>query len=58
MNATLKTIPTEKSKMILKILMDAVAETLEKKRRLGQYAVMWDGKKPVQKGADAPTPKD
>lgn len=58
MSTTHKTVPSEKSKEILKVLMDAVAETLETKRRLGQYAVIWDGKKPVQKGVDAPSPKD
>ena len=58
MNAIHKTTPSEKSKAILKTLKKTVAETLERKRKLGQYAVIWDGKKPVQTGADAPTPKD
>ena len=58
MSSTHKTVPSEKSEKILKSLTDAVAETLETKRRLGQYAVIWDGKKPVQKGADAPNAED
>lgn len=53
-----KTIPSEKSKEILKTLKKTVAETLERKRKLGQYAVIWDGKKPVQQGDDAPLAKD
>ena len=50
--------PTEKSLEILESLKKAVSETLERKRKLGHYAVIWDGKKPVQRGDDAPTPKD
>ena len=52
------TTPSEKSKEILKSLKKAVAETLERKRKLGQYAVIWDGQKPVQRGGDAPNLKD
>ena len=48
----------ELSEDILKTLKKTAAETLEKKRKLGQYAVIWDGKKPVQSGADAPISKD
>jgi len=32
---------------MLNSLKKAVSKTLEKKKRLGQYAVVWDGKKPV-----------
>ena len=53
-----KTIPSEKSQKILTALQETVAETLEKKRKLGQYVVIWDGKKPVQTGADAPIDKN
>lgn len=28
-------------------LQDAVAEAIDRKRRLGQYWVVWDGEKPV-----------
>ena len=58
MSSTHETIPSEKSQEILKTLKKTVAETLEEKRKLGQYAVIWDGKKPVQSGADAPVAKD
>lgn len=57
MNPARKT-PSEKSLKILESLKKSVTETLERKRRLGHYAVIWDGKKPVQRGDDAPTPKD
>lgn len=53
-----KSNPSENSKKVLKSLKKAVSKTLEKKRRLGQYAVIWDGQRPVQHGDDAPTPKD
>ena len=58
MISTHKTIPSEKSKEILETLKQTVTETLERKRKLGQYAVIWDGKKPIQQGADSPLPKD
>lgn len=50
--------PSEKSLKILAALKKAVSETLERKRKLGHYAVVWDGKKPVQRGDDATAPKD
>lgn len=36
------------------ILRSAVAEALERKRRLGQYAVVWQNGKPALIGDDAP----
>ncbi len=42
----MKPISKETQKM-LNSLKKAVNKTLEKKKRLGQYAVVWDGKKPV-----------
>ncbi|MDR5884631.1 hypothetical protein [Vreelandella janggokensis] len=39
---------------MLDSLQTAVAETLERKRRLGQYAVFWENGKPVFIGEDAP----
>lgn len=36
------------------ILRSAVAEALERKRRLGQYAVVWQDGKPALIGEDAP----
>jgi hypothetical protein len=57
MNPTHK-IPSDKSMKILEALKKAVAETLERKRKLGHYAVIWDGKKPVLRGDDAPVSKE
>lgn len=54
MNATRKTVPSEKGQKQLDTLKRAVAEALEKKRRLGQYAVLWKDGKPVLIGEDAP----
>ena len=39
---------------MLQPLRQVAAETLEKKRRLGQYAVIWENGKPVIVGDDAP----
>ncbi|MGM0984372.1 MAG: hypothetical protein ACQEXG_13250 [Pseudomonadota bacterium] len=39
---------------MLDSLRAAVAETLERKRRLGHYAVVWQDGKPVLIGEDAP----
>lgn len=44
-------------------LQRAVAKALERKRRLGQYAVFWENGRPVCVGPDAPagqarTPND
>ena len=39
---------------MLETLKQAVAEALERKRRLGQYAVVWRDGKPVMIGPDAP----
>jgi len=39
---------------LLETLRQSVAKTLEKKRRLGQYAVTWQNGKPVVTGEDAP----
>jgi len=35
-------------------LRKAVAKTLERKRRLGQYAIVWSGNAPIAIGEDAP----
>lgn len=43
--------PEEKA---LQALREAVAEALEKKRRLGQYAVFWEDGRIVLRGEDAP----
>jgi hypothetical protein len=46
--------PSEKSQVILSALKEAVANALEKKRKLGQYAVVWEDNKLVYRGEDAP----
>jgi hypothetical protein len=38
---------------MLHSLHQAVSKALERKRRLGQYAVIWDQGKPVMRHADA-----
>jgi hypothetical protein len=58
MKSTQPKTPSEHSQKVLASLKKAVAEALERKRKLGQYAVVWDGKKPVLKGEDAPDSKD
>jgi len=37
-----------KANEALTVLREAVSEALERKRRLGQYWVVWDGEKPVE----------
>ena len=54
MNSTRKTTPSPEGQKQLEILREAVAKALEKKRRLGQYAVIWQNGKPVMTGADEP----
>ncbi|WP_083004143.1 hypothetical protein [Halomonas sp. GT] len=50
-------LPPDTQEM-LNSLRTAVAETLERKRRLGQYAVFWQDGKPVLIGEDAPSNPD
>lgn len=54
MNTQRKTNPSADGKRILETLQQAVDKTLEKKRRLGQYAVIWKNGKQVMTGEDAP----
>ena len=56
MNASSQTTKTPSSKALLiqESMKQAVAKALEKKRRLGQYAVIWEDGKPVLVGEDAP----
>ncbi len=54
MKITIKTEPSKESQVILDSLQKAVTQALEKKRRLGQYAVVWRDGKPVMIGEDAP----
>ena len=58
MNITRKTIPSAEGQRQLDALRQAVGKTLEKKRRLGQYAVTWQNGKPVVTGYDAPRTDD
>jgi len=51
---TIEKQPSEKSQIILSSLKEAVANALEKKRKLGQYAVVWEDNKLVYRGEDAP----
>jgi hypothetical protein len=53
MNAKQKNIPTPEGREQLEALRRAVGKALEKKRRLGQYAVTWQHDKPVVAGEDA-----
>ncbi|MDT4331373.1 hypothetical protein ACQE3D_14740 [Methylomonas sp. MS20] len=50
----MNTIPA-KEKQLLDCLTAAVGEALERKRRLGQYAVVWKDGKPALIGDDAPS---
>ncbi len=38
----------QKSEQAFAALQGAVSEALDRKRRLGQYWVVWDGEKPVE----------
>ncbi|MCW4150975.1 hypothetical protein OM427_15690 [Halomonas sp. 18H] len=51
------TQPTPDTQTMLDSLRDVVSETLERKRRLGQYAVIWQDGKPLLVGDDAPKPQ-
>ena len=46
--------PSPESIEVLNALRDAVTEALDKKRRLGQYAVIWQDDRPVFIGDEAP----
>ena len=46
--------PSIKALKILESLQEAVTQELEKKRRLGHYAVFWKNGKAVCVGEDAP----
>ena len=53
MNRLTKAEPSEEGQVMLDSLKTAVAHALEKKRRLGQYAVVWKNGRPVRIGGDA-----
>jgi len=46
--------PSPQAQAMLKALQAAVAKNLEKKRKLGQYAVIWQNGQLRETGADAP----
>ena len=50
----MKSLLRREDQSMLETLKQAVAEALERKRRLGQYAVVWRDGKPVMIGPDAP----
>ena len=49
--------PSKHSKIILNALKQASSNELERKRRLGQYVVLWENGQLVYKGDDAPKGK-
>ncbi|WP_019866540.1 hypothetical protein [Methylovulum miyakonense] len=54
MTPSITPTPDADTQAMLDSLRHAVAKTLDRKRRLGHYAVLWDGNKPVLVGEDAP----
>jgi len=56
MNTVNTTTPSPEGQRQLDTLRQAVGNALERKRRLGQYAVIWQNGKPVRIGEDAPDP--
>ncbi len=46
--------PSPQAQAMLKALRAAVANSLERKQKLGQYAVVWRNGQPLQTGGDAP----
>ncbi|WP_083250873.1 hypothetical protein [Acidihalobacter aeolianus] len=54
MNTAKKSTPSPEAQRQLELLRQAVRNALERKRRLGQYAVIWQDGKPVSVGKDAP----
>lgn len=56
MKETRKKNPSKESQILLDALRKAVSEALERKRRLGQYAVVWQNGKPVITGENAQQP--
>ena len=47
--------PISNDQIGLAALKRAVAKALDRKRRLGQYWVIWDGEKPVEIHPDDPS---
>ncbi len=51
---TVTKTPSSKTQLMLESLRKTAAATLERKRRLGHYAVIWKDGKIVLEGEDAP----
>jgi hypothetical protein len=54
----MKSLVSKEDQVMLETLKQAVAKALERKRRLGQYAVVWRNGRPTKIGNDvalAPT---
>jgi hypothetical protein len=45
---------SSETRLILETLREAVQQALERKRKLGEYAVLWKDGKVVLEGEDAP----
>lgn len=58
MNIRRKTTPSPEVQKQLDALRQAVGKALERKRRLGQYAVTWQNGKPVMTGEDVPPARE
>lgn len=54
MNTASNASPSPEGQRQLETLRRAVSHALEKKRRLGQYAVIWREGKPVRVGDETP----
>ncbi len=54
MNTQRKASPSSEGQRQLESLRRAVGNVLERKRRLGHYAVIWQDGKPVRIGEDTP----
>jgi hypothetical protein len=54
MNTTVKQEPSKEGRELPEGLRQSVANALERKRRLGQYAITWQDGKPLARGDDAP----
>lgn len=54
MNISSKKTPSKDGQVLLQTLQQVVKQTLERKKRLGEYVVIWKDGKPVTVGDDAP----
>lgn len=51
---TTPSTPSPKAQAMLQSLRASVAKCLERKQKLGQYAVIWHNGRPLLMGEDAP----